>query len=411
MRDGYIVIDTETTVKAKELNNRAHFAHPDNFVVCCCAEIPEKQAVAMGYKPKCGPQKIWQYANSKETSLKTITFDDKELLPTLIVGHNVKFDLLYLLRQSPKWRKEFYKHKIWDTQHVEYLLSGQVEKFISLDRLSAQQGLPLKDSAIKDMWDGGMETEDIPAEKLVEYCQQDVSNTHAIFLDQVKRVTNLGIEKLVLSQMQALQALVEMEYNGMVYSGTKLYEYTDELTKTTQLLEDELHIVGSEVGIPDFNPASRVDLNLLFFGGEKEVVDKVIDGEYKTGKRKGQPKWKNVARKVRVDGVISKYYPAPSVHDFKRGKDGLRNIDEDVLAELSKRYPGITSVVTTILKLRAVNKEYKTYAIGYSKYGWPYIGNLNIIHPNFNTTSTSTGRLSSSNPNMQNTSNVDMDKV
>lgn len=411
MKDGYIVIDTETTVKAKELNNRAHFAHPDNFVVCCCAEIPEKQAVAMGYKPKGGPQKVWQYADSKETSLKTITFDDKDLLPTLIVGHNVKFDLLYLLKQSPKWRKEFYKHKIWDTQHVEYLLSGQVDKFISLDSLSERQGLPLKDSAIKDMWDGGMETEDIPTEKLVEYCQQDVSNTHAIFLDQVKRVTALGMEKLVLSQMQALQALVEMEYNGIVYSGTKLNHYADDLIRTTKLLEDELHNIGSEVGIPDFNPASRVDLNLLFFGGEKAVVDKVIDGEYKTGKRKGQLKYKNAVRIVRVDGVISKYYPGWPSHDLKRGKDGLRNIDEDALAELSKRYPGITQVITTILRLRAVTKEYKTYVIGYSKYGWPHISNLNIIHPNFNTTSTSTGRLSSSNPNMQNTSNVDMDKV
>ena len=89
------------------------------------------------------------------------------------MGHNIGFDLLYLLRDYPEWREWAKTGLIWDTMIVDYLLSGQTRKFTPLDTASAAVGGTVKDSAIKDYWDNDVDTEDIPREQLLEYLKAD----------------------------------------------------------------------------------------------------------------------------------------------------------------------------------------------------------------------------------------------
>lgn len=66
----------------------------------------------------------------------------------------------------------------------------------------------------------------------------------------------------------------------------------------------------------------------------------------------------------------------------------------DVLEKLSEEYP----IVKDILEYRGLTKLKSTYADGLAN----YIGEDNRIHTNFNQTITATGRISSTEPNLQN---------
>jgi len=99
----------------------------------------------------------------------------------IIIGHNIKFDCHYLMRDSEDFRDALVKLQIWDTQLAEYILSGQTMLYPSLDQCSEKYGGVLKDDAIKEYWDNDIDTEDIPEEQLQEYLVHDVENTHLVF--------------------------------------------------------------------------------------------------------------------------------------------------------------------------------------------------------------------------------------
>jgi hypothetical protein len=81
----------------------------------------------------------------------------------LIVAHNIAFDMLHLMRESPGFLEYMEEGKaIWDTMIVEYLLTGQETKWASLDDLSLKYGGTVKDNRIKEYWNNGVSTEDIP---------------------------------------------------------------------------------------------------------------------------------------------------------------------------------------------------------------------------------------------------------
>ena len=46
----------------------------------------------------------------------------------LLIGQNIKFDLLYLMRDSEEWYEWIKKGKIWDTQLAEHILTAQQTK-------------------------------------------------------------------------------------------------------------------------------------------------------------------------------------------------------------------------------------------------------------------------------------------
>jgi DNA polymerase-1 len=382
-----IVVDLETSVKNKGDNacGVAHWACPDNKIVLgCCVNLDMSTGEVIKGESVVVDGRLFA------TSIATH-------YPRLLIGHNIKFDLLYLLRFDERLRSIFGKVRIWDTAHVAYLLSGQRHTFPSLDDLCDKYKLPKKDDRIKTMWDSGMDTEDIPRDMLKEYCKQDAENTAEIFKMQLNEVADKGMWALVESQMDFLQALVEMEYNGMQVDKDKLEELINVLKIDYAATELDLLYKMKAHGIRDPNPASNVHLNLLLFGGEQEYTDSevMVDESgnpvlYKSGPKKGKPRWKTVTKKVTIP--CDKHTP-PIPATTKKNKQGLYSVDEDALKAIASP----TSVA--ILHYRGLAKELNTYADGYKKYLWPETGR---IHPNFNTTITPTGRISSSRPNMQN---------
>ncbi len=88
-------------------------------------------------------------------------------------------------------------------------------------------------------------------------------------------------------------------------------------------------------------------------------------------------------------------YEKIGITEIKKKKTGKYTTGADVLEKLVDKYP----VINDILKFRLYQKLNSTYVDGFR----PLIDkNLNVIHTTFHQTATSTGRLSSSNPNLQN---------
>lgn len=377
----YAVIDVETSVNNLDIGStKAHWKHKDNRIV------------------------LLGCLNQSNTAAINNVFLMTPF-PTLIVGHNVSFDLLHLFKSNPRMYNEWFpKGKIWDTAHVEYLLSGQESKFPSLDSLCTKYGLPLKDTRIKEMWEAGVKTEEIPRHLLKEYNALDVRNTHSIFLRQLKEVHDKKMMPLVESQMDGLMALIEMEWNGMLVDIEGLAKYrTDTLFKFETVDTQIKNHINFHTGIDvlDCNPNSVKQLNLALFGGnvEEEISVPItnLEGEpisYKTGPNKGKPKSKKVIATRCVPGAGFVLYPW-----LEKTKSGLCSLDDNTLHLLKKKITIHTTLfIDRILEYRALKKEVSTYIEGYSSYIWPD----NYIHPTFNNTVTVTGRLSSSNPNMQN---------
>jgi DNA polymerase I-like protein with 3'-5' exonuclease and polymerase domains len=321
----------------------------------------------------------------------------------LLVGHNIGFDLLYLLREDNwmQWLKE--GGKIWDTMIVEYLLSGQEHKFPSLDFCSEKYGGTIKNDAIKEYWNNDIDTEDIPREELKEYLENDVINTELVFANQLERVTELQLSKFIDSQMEARLATILMEFNGMYFNKEKAKKRGDEIRVEVEDLVRRLsHDMNLVFPAPfKWTAESPKQLSTFLFGGDiaysndELVVDE--DGEpvvYKSGKRKGQIKTKKVKKTEHYEGLLD------GDSYSEKGKSGVYGTGDAVIKKILKE-ASISSKVKDILmdtlQLRELKKDLTAYYDGYSDITWPN----GIIHPSFNHAQTSTGRLSCSNPNLQ----------
>ena len=294
---------------------------------------------------------------------------------SLVIGHNVKFDLLYIYRDTNNTLP-----RIWDTQLAAYLLSGQRHLYASLDELTKEYvgAHALKDDKIKAYWKAGIDTPHIPREELMDYLKGDVENTVSIFEQQWAEAEGLDILPLMFTQMDALRATIEMNRNGMRVNWEYVHaqrDFYDIMLKTAQ------NTVAEEV--PDLDTASPKQLSLYFFGGDEKYKEKVDDGFYKNGK----PKTKTVES---IRRVVGKYAPAGEL-----GKGGYYSTDDAVLKILAA---GGDTVAQQLLLIREYSKIKDTYYEGLIGLRFPD----DNIYPNLNHCATKTGRLSATNPNLQN---------
>lgn len=152
----------------------------------------------------------------------------------LLVGHNIKFDLLYIWprKDLQQWFKE--GGRIWDTSLAHYMLSGQQETYPALRDVATRcYGCTPREKKMEEYWDKGIDTKDIPEELVIEDVTNDVTDTESIFFRQVKKANDKGMLKLIQLEMDALLATTEIEFNG-------LYIDKDILLKNKELLEIEL---------------------------------------------------------------------------------------------------------------------------------------------------------------------------
>ena len=132
---------------------------------------------------------------------------------TLLVGHNIKFDLMWLLESGFK-----YSGRVYDTMLGEYILNRGIRKSLTLEMSCRRRKIGSKDSAIKEWMDRGVSFENIPAEVVEEYGKIDVQITRRLFDSQMadfKLPKNKGLLMTAKMMNEFLIVLSDMERNGI----------------------------------------------------------------------------------------------------------------------------------------------------------------------------------------------------
>ena len=386
MSTGFVVLDLETTTYKQDPKK----ANPSPFV-------PGNEVVLSGlYDPAMNAPVFFEHGRA----VSSFQLNGA----TCIIGHNLAFDLHYLMRDCPDMQAHLGKHvRIWDTQLAEFILSGQTKPYAKLDDISVARGGGAKTTFVSDCWAAYMDTDEIaikhPAE-LMTYLEGDLRNTWKVAVSQMEEAHARNMMPLILSQMEALQATIDMTFNGMKIDSNRLAELETkwglEADELRMKLENHASVLVGWPGI--FNPGSGQQLATVLYGGEIEYAGKEQIGVYKGGPRKGQPRYQNVTLKKQITGFG--YKP------IRETEGGQRSVDELTLRQLLPQSPVPISkeFVETVLEYRAVKKQLTTYAVGLRE----CTGADGYIHHSINHCVARTGRLTSSKPNLQNVTNGDI---
>jgi DNA polymerase I-like protein with 3'-5' exonuclease and polymerase domains len=403
MSMNYVVLDLETSVNNIGDESIGKFKaspyHPDNKIVQAGIKHHECTSPTAFYMGN----RAGRYAHGYSNRLNDMPVPDES---TLLVGQNIAFDLAYLARDFERWDEWRDKGMIWDTMVVKYILSGQTDKFVGLNTLSEAVGGTIKDERIKDYWDAGVKTEDIPVDELAEYMLHDVSNTEMVFLDQLERADAQGMIPLIRCMMESRLATLEMEINGM-------HMDRDIIKHEKELVEEEIEKISSDLAaeiLPNFPAEAQPALNInsttvlsaYLFGDpvfKYSTQDNMLDDDgkpilFKSGAKKGQIRTKWTDHECNIVGQFN------GTRYSKKGKSGKWATGEAVLSKIFREYsasPTIVHSVDLMLKLRGLRKDMSAYYVGYADLLW----HDDLLHPSFSHCSTDTGRLSCSQPNVQ----------
>lgn len=303
-----------------------------------------------------------------------------------IIGFNLKFDLHWFRRAG----LSFGGKRVYDVQAAEFVITGQSHKFPSLNDVAFKYTGETKIDVVADYWNNGIQTTDIPWKILSEYAIKDVNLTLQTAYAQEATSTPV-LKRLISIVNQDLLVLEEMEWNGVKFDRELSMKKATELQEKIQALQEKHSTLHN---VPNFNWGSSEHLSALLYGGTIKVVESVPVGHFKTGPRAGQVKYGKETREFH----LPRLFKPPKGAEKK--KEGVYSVDEDTLASLEGKNKAFLEDLYTIKKAQ---KELSTYLLGlpakqddghYSDY----------IYGKFNQCIAATGRLSSSEPNLQNLS-------
>lgn len=204
---------------------------------------------------------------------------------TLLVGFNIKFDLLHAIYADKEnleaWMSFVARGgMVWDCQLAEYLLNGmsQRDHMLSLDEVSVRYGGETKVDEVKVLWAAGVQTNDIEPELLTRYLcggpdenghfsKGDIENTEVVFLGQLQRAREADQVNSIMLNMGALISTTEKERNGMFVDTAMGHEQAGELREEIEGLTAKLATYLPENLPFDFNWGSRYHKSALIFGG------------------------------------------------------------------------------------------------------------------------------------------------
>ena len=270
----YLVFDLETPIHEKH-KRKANCFYDKNWVI------------ARGWKHKGDPFANWEYIKEHDRTTYLKIADDVVLL----VGFNIKFDLLWEMSQGNPDLLKFFQRggKIWDGQYVEYLLEGQSQasQMCSMDSIIESYGGRLKIDEVKLFWEQGISTENIPEDLLIDYLvgteeegrnSGDIGNTERIFLGQVKRAIQSGQIKMIQDRMDGLLCTTDMEFNGLVIDVAEASRRLKILKQTLADVDARLNAHVSTLPF-SFSWSSRIQVSCLLFGGtvKYQVRDTYLD--------------------------------------------------------------------------------------------------------------------------------------
>jgi DNA polymerase I-like protein with 3'-5' exonuclease and polymerase domains len=323
----------------------------------------------------------------------------------LLILFNGKFDLLWARRQGivpPD------KIRVWDCQIAEFIISGQRGAYPSLNECLAKYGLGSKDDKIEEYWKIGLDTPDIPVDELKFYNNLDVELTYKLYLKQQEVMTEAQ-KRLCIVMGLDLLVLADMEWNGIKFD-VKLCK--QKAVETEAALKEVTEKLLYYTGCPDLNLDSGQQLSCFLYGGKFELTKQVGTERrvFKSGARKGmdydRPIYETNLYSFERLFVPLKGTEAKKPLKLSSGEEtAWFTSAEDVLKQLKKPTKKHKEIIELLLKRAELAKLMDTYfgklPAQLEAYGWG-----EYLHGQYNQCVAATGRLSSSNPNMQNFSGV-----
>lgn len=264
----------------------------------------------------------------------------------LKIGQNIKYDMEVLMNYGITLGGEMF-----DTMIAHYLLQPELRH--NMDYM-AEVYLGYKtihiDELIGPKGKGQKSMRDLDPKEVYEYAAEDADVTLKLKNILEPKLKEAGVWQLFTEvEMPLVQVLADMEVGGVRIDTGALKETSAMLTERMNAIEKEIYQLAGE----EFNIASPKQVGEILFGKMK-IVEKP-----------------------------------------KKTKTGQYVTSEEVLQQLK----GKSEIVGKILEHRGLKKLLGTYVDALPKLINPRTGH---IHTSFNQTVTATGRLSSSDPNLQN---------
>lgn len=265
---------------------------------------------------------------------------------TLKVGQNIKYDLEVLRNYGIALQGP-----LFDTMVAHYLLQPELrhnmdfmaEVYLNYETVHIDALIGPKGKAQKNM-------RELAPSEVYNYACEDADITLQLKNVLQPKLVEAGVERLFNEvEMPLIPVLAEMECNGVRIDTAALKETSQVFTERMLQLEQEIYQAAGKT----FNVASPKQVGDILFG-EMKIIDKP-----------------------------------------KKTKTGQYVTSEEVLQTLRSKHP----IVAHILDYRALKKLLGTYVDALPKLINPRTGH---IHTSFNQAVTATGRLSSSDPNLQN---------
>lgn len=264
----------------------------------------------------------------------------------LKIGQNIKYDMLVLRNYGIN-----VNGALWDTMIAHYILQPELphnmdslaEKYLDYSTIKIEELIGPKGKNQKNM-------RELQPNEIYEYACEDADVTLRLKNAIAPELEKSGVEALFNDvEMPLVRTLVEMESNGVSLDTAALKETSELFTQRMNKYEEEVFALAGE----KFNLSSPKQVGEILF------------------------------YKLQLDSKA------------KKTKKGQYVTSEEVLSKLRANNP----IVDYILKYRAMKKLISTYLDAL-----PLLINTHTgkIHTSFNQTVTATGRLSSSNPNLQN---------
>ena len=275
-------------------------------------------------------------------AFRAVLTDEKSLK----IGQNIKYDYLVLQNYGVELGGSMF-----DTMIAHYLLQPELshgmdylaEVYLKYDTIKIESLIGARGRGQKNMRDL------VPA-TICDYACEDADVTLRLKHILEKELVTAGAERLFYDiEMPLVRVLAYMERNGARISTDTLQETSRYFTERLLQIENDIY----ELAGFTFNIASPKQVGEVLFERLK-VVDKA-----------------------------------------KKTKSGQYSTSEEVLEGLRTKHP----IVEKILEHRGLKKLLSTYVDALPALINPQTGK---IHTSFNQTVTATGRLSSSNPNLQN---------
>ena len=289
------------------------------------------------------PIKNNKSAHEKSFEILRPFFESTEIIK---VGHNIKFDIQVLHKYNVKVSSQIY-----DTMVAHYLINPDMRH--NLDTLSESylNYSPISiESLIGKKGKNQISMRDVSIDKITDYASEDADITLQLksIFDKEIEVNNLS--KIFYDiEIPMINVLSEMETEGIKIDTSYLEKLDKEFEEDLEKLKKEIFKKSGE----EFNLNSPKQLGEILFDKLK---------------------------------LVSKP---------KKTKTGQYSTSEEVLSSLANDH----KIIEDILEWRSLDKLQNTYVKSLPN----EVSSLtNRVHSSFNQTVTTTGRLSSNNPNLQN---------